>query len=123
MRPSSTLPGNSRPIRYRSRMPGRRSEPVYGAPVPATRRLWQSLAILPFAVVAGCSSTVPNAYVENCDPALYPKRSCITALPAPARDIAVGEHVGARVDAKCEWNRTGVLVKSDAAYRIVVTDR
>lgn len=47
---------------------------------------------------------------------------CITSAPRPLSFLAEGTPVKVRVDARCEWNPTGVILQRGSRYRLAVTE-
>jgi hypothetical protein len=87
--------------------------------VPASRlpRLAPALCCL---LLAACVSTKEAVGPNRC----YPRTNgaqCIAAAPRALSLLADRSPVTVRVDARCEWNPTGVILERGARYRLTVT--
>lgn len=67
------------------------------------------------------AADVPDTYVQTCQPAAFPERTCIRTPVATASPLAIGQKTTARVDAQCWWNRTGILLEPTGVYDVEVT--
>lgn len=79
-----------------------------------------------FASTVGATAAaaeVPDAYVQSCEPAAFPQRTCIRTPVDKASPLPIGQKTTARVDAQCWWNRTGVLLEPAGVYEVEVTDK
>jgi hypothetical protein len=79
-----------------------------------------ALVALLWAATAAAGE-VPDAYVQTCQPATFPERTCIQAPVPTASPLTIGQKATSRVDALCWWNRTGILLEQSAVYDVKVT--
>jgi hypothetical protein len=83
-------------------------------------RLGTSGAVLACALLAGCATPERPQGPDRC----YARPNgaqCVTQPPRALGMLADSTPVSVRVDARCEWNPTGVILQRGAQYRITVT--
>ncbi|MBL0427549.1 hypothetical protein [Ramlibacter alkalitolerans] len=83
--------------------------------------LLQRAAVLACLVLAACASPKEPVGPDRCHPRPNGAQ-CITQAPRPLSLLPVGTPVTVRVDARCEWNPTGVIVERGSRYRLAVTN-
>ena len=88
-------------------------------PATAARLHWLAPA-LSALWLAACATPAEPVGSERC----YPRENaaqCITQPPRPLGMLSDNFPVTVRVDARCEWNPSGVILQRGARYRIKVT--
>ncbi|MBX3587394.1 MAG: hypothetical protein KF796_12200 [Ramlibacter sp.] len=83
-------------------------------------RAWARTALwcMGCLLAAGCTTLSQEArdYIQTCDHRLQPQPLCLVQPTPQARTLKAGEGARAMVDARCLWNRTGVLLEPGARY-------
>jgi hypothetical protein len=86
---------------------------------PAPSAAWLA-AMLTGVALAGCVTVQDPLGPERC----YPRHNaaqCVTRQPRPLSLLADNAPVTVQVDARCEWNPTGVILQRGARYHVAVT--
>jgi hypothetical protein len=85
-------------------------------PAPSAR----CAALLACSALAGCMTVQEPLGPDRC----FPRRAaaqCVTQPPRPLSMLTDGTPVTVRVDARCEWNPTGVILERGARYHVAIT--
>jgi hypothetical protein len=88
------------------------------AALPCSAR-W-SAPVLAALLLAGCSTPPQPQGLNRCVERKDASR-CITRPPRALALLPPGAPVSVQVDARCEWNPTGVILERGARYRVKVT--
>jgi len=88
------------------------------APLPAC--VLPGCLLFACLLLAGCASPREPVGDNRCQPR-PDGAQCITQPPRPLGLLAENTPVTVRVDARCEWNPTGVILQRGERYRIAVT--
>jgi hypothetical protein len=80
----------------------------------------RSAPLLAALLLAACSTPPQPQGLNRCVARKDPSQ-CITQPPRALALLPAGAPVTVRVDARCEWNPTGVILERGARYRLKVT--
>ena len=83
--------------------------------------LARSATLLACLALAACATPREPVGPNRCQPRTQGAQ-CITQAPRPLGILSDSSPVTVQVDARCEWNPTGVLLERGARYQLAVTN-
>jgi hypothetical protein len=85
---------------------------------PSMRR---SALLASCVLLAACATPKEPVGPDRCHPRPNGAQ-CITQAPRALSFLPVGTPVSVRVDARCEWNPTGVILERGSRYHLAITN-
>jgi hypothetical protein len=72
--------------------------------------------------IGGCAAQSQTT-TSNCEPRAATEAQCVVPPARKLGTLTLGDPIPVVVDAKCKWNRTGILLEQHAVYAVTSKER